>query len=416
MLFMVAESLYPVDISEPGWVARVRTLSPDRRTLFFDLPGGTVISATLENPSEFEIGDVVIVADDQITRAPESLWPDEPMVGVVRLKLSDISVVDSGGRWHRVPTVGDIPYRMGNTVEFRNSVGVERVLHPSPIKLIDLGDLDENVVEAFKIAPDSAGASFDSVGGLEEVIARAKELIELPLKSGDKLAAIGARPIKGVLFTGPAGTGKTMLGRIIAARSGATFYNINGPEIFSKWYGQSEELLRLIFKDARKQTRSIIFFDEIDSVASQRNEEAHEASRRVVAQLLTLLDGFSPDENIVVLATTNRPSDIDQALRRPGRLDWQIEFPLPSKRGREDILRITARRMRINDQLPLEIVAERSEGWTGAELVAIWTEASLLAVSDERDAILVEDFLGGWQRVATHRLLQAQSMGPRQVS
>lgn len=133
------------------------------------------------------------------------------------------------------------------------------------------------------------------------MVERARELIEVPLKYKDALSNIGARPIKGVLFTGQPGTGKTMLARIIANSVDAEFYEISGPEVFSKWYGQSEEIIRKLFEDAAKQEKAIIFFDEIDSVASQRADETHEASRRVIAQLLTLMDGFTSDDNVVVM-------------------------------------------------------------------------------------------------------------------
>lgn len=398
-----------LDSVAPGLIGKIRTSSQDGRTTWFELRNGSFGSVTTADPIPFEPGDVVLVTEDHVIPAPDELWEVEPWIGVVRLKLSDITILDSGGKWHRVPTVTEPDYKVGNTVEARDLAGVVRVLHELPIKLIDTGDLDESVVNRFRTSPESVQESFDSLGGLDEVIERAKELIELPLQAPDKLKRIGARPIKGVLFTGPAGTGKTMLARIIAARSGATFYNINGPEIFSKWYGQSEEVLRLIFEDARKQPKSIIFFDEIDSVAGQR-EDAHEASRRVVAQLLTLMDGFEPDENLIVLATTNRPGDIDEALRRPGRLDWEIEFPYPSLEGRLDILQKSAHGKEAHPRLPFELVAAHSVGWSGAELVAIWTEAALLAVSDGRDQILGEDFLGGWERVAAQRTLQARTM------
>ena len=165
----------------------------------------------------------------------------------------------------------------------------------------------------------------------------------------------------------------------------------------------------MIFADARKQ-RSIVFFDEIDSIAGRRTDTAHEASNRVVATLLTELDGFSASEHqLMVLATTNRPEDVDEALRRPGRLDWQIEFRLPDEAGRTDILRKTAVGKRVADDLPLEAIASRSDGWSGAELTSIWTEAALLAVQDKRDQIEIEDFLGGWDRAATQRSVRAQT-------
>lgn len=395
-------------IVRSGSLVRVRSVNEDGRVVFFEHPNGAVGYATSSLPMEFAVGDLLIAGDDEFIPAPAELWRSDPWVGVVRLKLDDITVIDSGGRWQRVPTTNVVDYRRGNTVEVSDTNGVIRKLHDSPLKLVDI-DLDEAVVERFRSMPSSEEASFERVGGLDEVIERAQELIEVPMQASDKLARIGARPIKGVLFTGAAGTGKTMVARIIAARSGAAFYDINGPEIFSKWYGQSEELLRLIFEDARRQEKSIIFFDELDSVASQRSDEAHEATRRVVAQLLTLMDGFDPDENVVVLAATNRPGDIDEALRRPGRLDWQIEFPVPSRTGREDILRKSAVGKSVTPELPYSLVADRSEGWTGAELVAIWKEAALLAVTDERDVILSEDFIGGWQRVSSHRLLRQQT-------
>lgn len=194
--------------------------------------------------------------------------------------------------------------------------------------------------------------SFDDFGGLPQVVERAKELNELPLERHAELTTIGAKPVKGVLFTGEPGTGKTMLARIIAHVADATFYEISGPSVISKWVGASEQVLRAIFDDAAKNAPSIIFFDEIDSVAGRRTEEAHEASKRVVAQLLTLMDGFTADQRITVIAATNRPQDIDVALRRPGRFDWEIEFPLSERDDREAILRVSAAGLRCDEPLP----------------------------------------------------------------
>jgi transitional endoplasmic reticulum ATPase len=254
-------------------------------------------------------------------------------------------------------------------VEVRDSVGVVEVLHPDPIRLVEFGELDESIVKGFKPRDQDRQETFEDFGGLRDVVARAQELIEVPLKHHDRLAKINARPIKGVLFTGEPGTGKTMLARIIANRSGAEFLEISGPQFISKWVGQSEEILRLLFDYATKQERCIIFLDEIDSVAAHRSDESHESSRRVVAQLLTLMDGFTPADNVVVIAATNRPQDIDVALRRPGRFDWEIKFPYPGLADREAILRTSQKRHQVRGDLPHEYVAARTEGWAGAELV-----------------------------------------------
>ncbi|HXA31919.1 MAG TPA: AAA family ATPase [Acidimicrobiales bacterium] len=389
-----------------GRFARITNTSPSPPAVYFEYLDGTPGHATSDSAIPFEKGTVVFISGSSMRQAPDEMWNPDPQIAVVRLKLDDITIVDTGGRWMNVPTVSAVDYERGNTVHVTKD-GVVRKLDDEPLRLVEFPDLTPSVVANFKSPAPTE--SFDSLGGLDEVIDRANELIEVPLEHGDVLAKIGARPVRGVLLTGPAGTGKTLFARIMAAKSGAEFYLINGPEIMSKWYGQSEELLRMIFADARKQ-RSIVFFDEIDSIAGRRTDTAHEASNRVVATLLTELDGFSASQHqLMVLATTNRPEDVDDALRRPGRLDWQIEFPLPDQPGRNDILRKTAIGKRVADDLPLEAIASRSDGWSGAELTSIWTEAALLAVQDKRDQIEIEDFLGGWERAAAQRAVRAQT-------
>lgn len=203
-----------------------------------------------------------------------------------------------------------------------------------------------------------------------------------------------------------------MLGRIIANEANAQFYLISGPEVLSKWYGQSEELIRKVFEDAANQERAIIFFDELDSLALQRGDNSHEASRRIVGQLLASMDGFTRKANVVVIATTNRPQDIDVALRRPGRFDWEINFYLPSERDREEILVSSARYLGIGEDLPHERVAQQTPGWSPAELASIWSEAALLSVADGRDSLLSEDYLGGLERVAMQRARIGSSAKP----
>lgn len=291
---------------------------------------------------------------------------------------------------------------MGNTVEIRGDE-IVRVLAEEPLKYLGLNDGLEVPADSFLVKPDALNETFDDFGGLPDVVARASELIEIPLRHREQLSRIGARPIKGVLFTGLPGTGKTMLARIVAGASDASFYEVSGPRVFSKWYGESERILRDIFEHAADNAPAIIFFDEIDSVAGQRSGDAHEASKRVVATLLTLMDGFNSDTNVVVIAATNRPDDIDDALRRPGRFDWELQFPLPQGADRTQILAKAARRLRTSDDLPHKRVAGMTDGWSAAELAAVYSEASLLAASDERDRIMTEDYLGGVERVRDHR-------------
>ena len=390
-----------------GKLARVTGVSADCHTVFFDLRNGD--SGWFDQAGDdFGTGDVLLISGEgpgqRVERFDAGAWPEDLWVGVVKIKLGDVTVIEASGRFRKVPTRADVVYGVGNTVEAGEVQGVVRVLSEEPIKYIDLPAINDEVVKRFRIEGSSdRHLTFDDFGGFSSVVERARELIELPLDRHEELAKIGARAIKGVLFTGPPGTGKTMLARIIAAQADAAFYEISGPEIFSKWYGQSEELLRRIFDAAAKEERAIIFFDEIDSVAAQRGDDAHEASRRVVAQLLTLMDGFDSTSNVVVIAATNRPQDLDVALRRPGRLDWEIEFPLPGVEDRLDILIRTARRLETLDPLPHEFVAALTDGWSSAELAAIWTEASLLAVADNRSAIFVEDYIGGFERVGRQR-------------
>jgi transitional endoplasmic reticulum ATPase len=389
-----------------GVKGRVSAMAERGRRIYVDYPNNQTGWFEHEEPFDLAVGDVVLVHTTeggfQIDPAPDELWPEEPWIGVIRAISGDDTIVSVGGLLRLLKT-DDVKYELGNTVLGHDSVGIVRVLDPKPIGYLDLpGGHEGQDLEHFRFKPDPSGLKYADFGGYADVVSRAKELIELPLKYHQALAKIGARAIKGVMFTGLPGTGKTMLAQIIANEAGATFYTISGPQVFSKWFGESEQTLRRIFADASEQAPSIIFFDEIDSVATQR-AESHEASRRVVAQLLTLMDGFESSSNVIVIAATNRPEDIDIALRRPGRFDWEIEFALPTLTDREEILRRSASHLASTGHLPHDLVAKQTEGWSSAEITAIWSEAALLAVADGRDTIIAEDYLGGHLRVSTQR-------------
>ena len=404
-----------IQLGPTGQLAKVTAVSEDGGRVHFDLRSGLSgwMDQAGEEYEEYEIGDVLLLVNEdghqQAEKIPRSAWPDKLWIGVVRIKSENITVITAGGQHRGVPTITDVQYEVGNTVEAGDVQGVVRVLSNTPISLIDLPSLEDSVADQFLWKPpDGTELGFDDFGGLQEVVARARELIEVPLQHREALSEIGARPIKGVLFTGKPGTGKTLLAQIIAHQSGADFYKISGPEIFSKWVGQSEELLRKLFDKAEDSDKAIIFFDEIDSVAAQRDDESHESSTRVVAQLLTLMDGFSSKANVVVIAATNRPQDLDVALLRPGRFDWEINFPYPNQSDREDILAKTARTLKTRDPLPHGDIASKSEGWSAAELAAILTEAALLAVEDGRRKIHEEDYIGGYQRMSRYRELSKE--------
>jgi len=219
--------------------------------------------------------------------------------------------------------------------------------------------------------------TYEDIGGLTDEIKKVREMIELPLRHPEIFEKLGIEAPKGVLLYGPPGTGKTLLAKAVANESNAHFISISGPEIMSKFYGESEARLREIFKEAREKAPSIIFVDEIDSIAPKREEVTGEVERRVVSQMLSLMDGLEGRGKVIVIAATNRPNAIDPALRRPGRFDREIEIKVPDKKGRKDILSIHTRNMPLADEVNLEKVAGVSHGYVGADLEYLCKEAAM---------------------------------------
>ncbi|MFT4311185.1 MAG: CDC48 family AAA ATPase [Candidatus Woesearchaeota archaeon] len=219
--------------------------------------------------------------------------------------------------------------------------------------------------------------SYEDVGGLQEEITKIREMIELPLKHPEVFQRLGIEPPKGVLLHGPPGTGKTLLAKAVANETNSNFFVINGPEIMSKFYGESEANLRKIFDEAEKNSPSIIFFDEIDAIASKREESKGEVERRVVAQLLALMDGLKSRGKVVVIAATNIPNSLDPALRRPGRFDRELVIGVPQMEGRLNILKIHTRNMPLAKDVQLKKLAEVTHGFVGADLSSLTKEAAM---------------------------------------
>lgn len=231
--------------------------------------------------------------------------------------------------------------------------------------------------DAVEVTAKAPLVTYEDIGGLDEAIDRVREMIELPLKHPELFDRLGIDPPKGVLLFGPPGTGKTLLARAVANESDATFISINGPEIMSKFYGESEKRLREIFDKASQQAPSIIFIDEIDSIAPKREEVQGEVERRVVAQLLALMDGLQARGRVIVIAATNRQDALDPALRRPGRFDREIELPVPTRNGRKEVLLIHTRGMPLGKNVNLDALADATHGMVGADLSAIAREAAM---------------------------------------
>merc|ERR1712076_88781 len=259
-------------------------------------------------------------------------------------------------------------------------VAPDTVIHceGEPVKREDEGD-----------ALSSVG--YDDVGGCRKQLATLKEMVELPLRHPSLFKAIGVKPPRGILLYGPPGTGKTLLAGAVANETGAFFFLINGPEIMSKMAGESESNLRKAFEEAAKNAPSIIFIDEIDSIAPKREKTNGEVEKRIVSQLLTLMDGLNQRAHVVVMAATNRPNSIDPALRRFGRFDREVDIGIPDETGRMEILRIHTKNMKLADDVDLEIVAKETHGHVGSDLAALCSEAALQQIRKKMDLIDLED-------------------------
>ncbi|NVM27483.1 MAG: CDC48 family AAA ATPase [Candidatus Helarchaeota archaeon] len=310
------------------------------------------------------------------------------------------------------PTLGEIRLVVVNT----NPSGIVQVKDRTRIEI------------SSDVAPTAKGlplVTYEDIGGLDDAIQRIREMVELPAKFPELFSTLGIDPPKGILLHGPPGCGKTLLAKAVANESEANFITLNGPEIMSKFYGQSEERLREIFREAEEKAPSIIFIDEIDSIAPKREEVTGEVERRVVAQLLALMDGMKGRGSVIVIGATNRPNALDPALRRPGRFDREIEIGIPDKRGRREILQIHTRGMPLAEDIDLEETANHLHGFVGADIAALTREAAMntlrkvlpeinleeKTISDEilrRLMVLKEDFQQATQMIEPSAMREVQ--------
>ncbi|MCL1811533.1 MAG: CDC48 family AAA ATPase [Methanomassiliicoccaceae archaeon] len=267
---------------------------------------------------------------------------------------------------------------MGNRTTFN-------VLSTVPGGPVLVGPDTEIILKSEPIKKDSevrpGHTTYDDIGGLDDELQRIREMIELPLKHPELFDRMGISAPKGVLLYGPPGTGKTLIAEAVANESGASFYSIRGPEIMGRLYGQSEERLRKIFEEAEDNAPSIIFLDEIDSIAPHRDSTYGEVERRVVAQLLTLMDGMGGRGDVIVIGATNREDSIDPALRRPGRFDREIEIGVPNRSGRKSILEVHTRDMPLSDDVMIEELAATTQGFVGADLASLARESAMKCLS-----------------------------------
>jgi len=323
-------------------------LAPTQSGVHFSIPGSRVRQNIIGRPL-FK-GDVIsIVRKSKDTPFKESIFEDffEGLFENATFALGEIRFV----------VVSTQP---NGIVQVSNSTEIEVIPEAKELKDLTLPSI-----------------TYDDIGGLGDEIDKVREMIELPLKHPELFDRLGIKAPKGVLLRGPPGTGKTLIAKAVASETNTHFININGPEIMSKYYGQSEENLRKVFDEAEKNAPAIIFIDEIDAIAPKRGEVTGEVERRVVAQLLALMDGLKGRGKVIVIAATNRPDALDDALRRPGRFDRELEIGVPNAEGRKEILQIHTRGMPLSKDIDLNEISKITYGFVGADLEALCREAAM---------------------------------------
>lgn len=364
----------------------------------------------------------IVLADDTVDN--NSIRMNKVVRKNLRVRLSDVITINPcqdvpyGKRIHVLPIDDTIEGVTGNLfdvylkpyfleayrpVKKGDLFLVRQAMHPVEFKVVETDPADFCIV-----APDTVihcegepisredeerldEVGYDDIGGCRKEMAQIREMIELPLRHPTLFRTLGVKPPRGVLLYGPPGTGKTLIARAVANETGAFFFLINGPEIMSKMAGESESNLRKAFEEAEKNAPSIIFIDEIDSIAPKREKAQGEVEKRIVSQLLTLMDGMKSRSNVVIIGATNRPNTLDGALRRFGRFDREINIGCPDENGRLEVFRIHTRNMKLDDSVDPEFIAKQTHGFVGADMAQLCTEAAMQCIREKMELIDIDD-------------------------
>ena len=301
-----------------------------------------------------------------------------------RIQLAPIDITPDGRDLKYIGSLLDgLPVMEGNRIRatlFGSRSADFRVESTAPVGPVLINPTTQLVIGKAREGEKGRAVSYEDIGGLKPQLQRIREMIELPLRYPEVFKRLGIEAPKGVLLHGPPGCGKTLIARTIAHETEANFFSVNGPEVVHKFYGESEAHLRKIFEEASQKSPSIIFLDEIDAIAPRREKVVGDVEKRVVAQLLALMDGLTKRQNVIVIAATNIPNALDPALRRPGRFDREITIPIPDRNGRLEILEIHSRGMPLAEDVDMVHLAEITHGFVGADLEALCREAAMICL------------------------------------
>ncbi|NVO66703.1 CDC48 family AAA ATPase [Methanofollis tationis] len=376
---MLQMRLSPGDLVEI--VGKRRTVAKVWRAMVSDWQQGKIrIDKFTRENAVVSVGDRILVRkiEQEVEAKRVVLAPPEDMPRQVPINFQSVTnhLIDFPvTKNDTVPIQAGLPFMQPQIVAFKAVV-----VEPEEAIIITKNthlEFSEKPVAGFD---GVRKISYEDIGGLKDELQRVRETIELPMRHPELFRKLGIDPPKGVLLYGPPGTGKTLIAKAVASESGAHFISIAGPEVISKYYGESEQRLREVFEDARQNAPSIIFIDELDSIAPKREDVTGEVERRVVAQLLTMMDGLEERGQVVVIGATNRLDAIDPALRRPGRFDREIEIGVPNERDRTEIFRIHTRGMPLADDVDLGHLARQTHGFVGADLAALAREGAIRAL------------------------------------